>query len=99
MWARHAGEIQTSLAPARPQKLSFRLNCNSRISVAVEVIFPKLELEKFEFGKPQLGWFGRLNASKRNSRLRRSVIGNSFMVEKSQLITPGPISVLRPELP
>ena len=82
-----------------PQKFNFRPNCKSRMLVDVEVTFPKLALTNVALGEPQLGWLGRLNASKRNSSVRRSANLIALIVEKSQLITPGPIRVLRPALP
>jgi hypothetical protein len=46
-----------------------------------------------------LGWFGKLNASKRNCSSLPSTMGKFFNVEKSQDRVPGPIRRLRVILP
>ena len=51
------------------------------------------------FGVLKLARFKRLNISARNCRLSRSRIAVSFNAEKSQVASPGPISVSRPRLP
>jgi len=46
-----------------------------------------------------MGWLGRLKNSLRNSRPVRSVKRKFLMAEKSRLAIPGPMMVLRAELP
>src|SRR5258707_10979228 len=51
------------------------------------------------FGLAKLGWFRRLKASNRNIRLCPSLIRNCREIPASNEVNPGPVMVLRPEVP
>ena len=56
---------------------------------------PKLEEEISEAGSPYVGWLSRLNASARNFRTRRSVIGVCFFERRIDFV----IAVSTPNVP
>lgn len=51
------------------------------------------------FGFPKLGWLKKLKASARNCSEKRSVNLMLFSRAKSRFTYPGPVRMLRPELP
>ena len=63
------------------------------------MICPKFPAETSVFGLLYTGWLKRLNASARNSSLKRSLIGVVLAIERSTVLVPGPISELRPSVP
>src|SRR3954465_13840304 len=81
-----------------------RPNCSWRIDKAVLLITPKLALGSAFWpqavpGLPQLGWLAKLKPSNRNWSEWASVMRKFFSAEKSQLLRPGMMIVLRPAFP
>lgn len=62
--------------------MKFKANWISR-SPRVLVISPKVTLEALVVGALKCGVFVKLKNSARNSRLKRSLMGNSFWTERS----------------
>src|SRR5579859_4238790 len=83
---------------------SFNPNCTCRDVVVVLVITPAVletpdGVNATSFGILKFARFSRLKISARNCRFSRSLSLVSLSVEKSQLASPGPRSVLRPRFP
>ena len=76
-------------------------SCTCRLGRDVLPIIPKLALPSVTPGCPSWGVLNRLKASARNSRRVVSRIGsrNSRCRDMSVETVPGPIRMLRPELP
>ena len=74
-------------------------NWISRFSIEVDVIFPIDAVPKTALGLLNWDEFPRLNASARNSNLRRSEIRKSLAIDKSVSNKCGPWNRLRPAVP
>ena len=80
------------------QNTYFSASCTIRGSAAV-VILPKLALVRIVPGFPGFKWFGRLNASARNSIDWFSRTGNVRVSPIFKVTLPGPRILLLPRFP
>src|SRR5437867_10276802 len=81
------------------QNRYLRENCISRLFTRVLLMTPKLTLPSVPFGLPHCGVLSALNASHRSWSCCPCRRRNDLASERSSVLSPGPTTRLRGELP